>query len=141
MKGFGLPTQMKRHRVAVANPLQSEPGMTDKKQPASSRHGAGVGADYFELLGVERSMDLDADDLEQRWKARANKMHPDRFVGATSAEKRVAMQWSAQLNEAYRTLREPLSRARYLCTLHGHPVEEGTGTLLDVSLLEQQMQW
>ena len=45
--------------------------------------------------------------------------HPDRFVNATDAEKRVAMQWATRANEAYQTLKNPQKRARYLCELNG----------------------
>ena len=68
-------------------------------------------------------------------------MHPDRFANASDAEKRVAMQWSAQVNEAYRVLKDPLKRAQYLCELAGYPTENQPNVGLDPAFLMQQMQW
>jgi molecular chaperone HscB len=98
-------------------------------------------ADYFELLDLARGFDIDAGDLDARWKARAAAVHPDRFVGVSDAQKRVAMQWSAQINEAYRVLRDPLRRAQYLCELAGHPVADQPDVGMDLAFLGQQMQW
>jgi molecular chaperone HscB len=98
-------------------------------------------ADYFELLDLARGFDIDAGDLDARWKARAAAVHPDRFVGVSDAQKRVAMQWSAQINEAYRVLRDPLRRAQYLCELAGHPVADQPNVGMDLAFLGQQMQW
>ena len=68
-------------------------------------------------------------------------MHPDRFANASDAEKRVAMQWSAQVNEAYRVLKDPLKRAQYLCELAGYRTENQPNVGLDPAFLMQQMQW
>lgn len=114
-------------------------GLTESTAPKSA--GSGAVPDFFTLLGFEESMRIDEENLAQRWKARVAQVHPDRFAAASAAEKRVAMQWSAQLNEAYQTLRDPLKRARYLCSLHGFVIGEGTGNALDMTFLEQQMQW
>lgn len=93
------------------------------------------------MLGLPESFEIDKQDLDDRWKARAAQVHPDRFAAASAAEKRVAMQWSAQVNEAYRVLRDPVSRARYICELNGHPVGDRPGGQLPAEFLEQQMAW
>ncbi len=80
-------------------------------------------------------------DLEHRWKSRVAAVHPDRFAGASDAEKRVAMQWSASINEAYRVLRDPLKRAQYLCDLAGFQTENLSNASMDMDFLMQQMQW
>lgn len=98
-------------------------------------------ADHFELFGLERGFEVDLQDLESRWKERAAAVHPDRFASASEAEKRVAMQWSASINEAYRVLRDPLKRAQYLCELAGHPTENQPNVAMDMAFLTQQMQW
>lgn len=97
--------------------------------------------DYFELFGLPRGFEVDLQDLELRWKDRASAVHPDRFAAASEAEKRVAMQWSASMNEAYRVLRDPLRRAQYLCQLAGYPTENQSGVSMDVEFLGRQMQW
>lgn len=98
-------------------------------------------ANYFELFGLSMSFELDAAELDAQWKARAAQVHPDRYVNASAPEKRVAMQWSTQLNEAYRVLRDPLRRAKYLCELAGQDVSESANRVLDMGFLGQQMQW
>ena len=97
--------------------------------------------DHFELLGLSRQAELDLQVLESKWKARAAAVHPDRFTQASDAEKRVAMQWSAQVNEAYRILRDPLKRLVYLCELAGFKVGEGSGTSVSTPFLMHQIQW
>ena len=93
------------------------------------------------MFGLSRGFEVDPQDLETRWKARAAAVHPDRFANASDAEKRVAMQWSARVNEAYRVLRDPLKRAQYLCELAGFPTENQVGVGMDMAFLGQQMQW
>ena len=87
------------------------------------------------------SFELDPAVLDAQWKARAAQVHPDRFASASAPEKRVAMQWSTRLNEAYRVLRDPLQRARYLCELAGQDVSEGASRTMNVTFLGQQMAW
>lgn len=68
-------------------------------------------------------------------------MHPDRFATRSAAEKRVAMQWSSQANEAYRILKDPMSRARYLCELGGIDLQTETNTAMSPDFLLRQMSW
>ncbi len=96
---------------------------------------------HFELFGLAPGFDIDLKTLEAQWKIRAAQVHPDRYASAGPAEKRVAMQWSARLNEAYRVLRDPLQRAKYLCEQAGQLVGEGSGHAVDIAFLEQQMAW
>lgn len=97
--------------------------------------------DHFSLFGLPARFALDAQALESAWRGVAAQVHPDRFATASPAERRVAMQWAARANEAYRQLREPLSRARYLCEQHGIDLQTESNTSMDVSFLMQQMQW
>jgi len=68
-------------------------------------------------------------------------VHPDRFATRSAAEKRVAMQWSSQANEAYRILKDPMSRARYLCELGGIDLQTETNTAMSPDFLLRQMSW
>jgi molecular chaperone HscB len=68
-------------------------------------------------------------------------VHPDRFATRSAAEKRVAMQWSSQANEAYRILKDPMSRARYLCELAGVDLQVETNTAMSPDFLFRQMTW
>ncbi|MVW80706.1 Fe-S protein assembly co-chaperone HscB [Bordetella sp. 02P26C-1] len=97
--------------------------------------------DHFSLFGLPARFAMDAQALESAWRTVAAQVHPDRFATASPAERRVAMQWAARANEAYRLLRDPLSRARYLCEQHGVDLQTESNTSMDVSFLMQQMQW
>lgn len=74
---------------------------------------------HFHVLGLEPSYDIDTAALERNYLALQQKHHPDRFAAGSVSERRVAMETSAALNEAYRVLRDPVRRAEYLCKLGG----------------------
>jgi len=78
------------------------------------RHG-----DYFAFLGVPRKLNLDAADLEQRFRALSRQFHPDYFYNATPNERRASLERSSYLNDAYRTLKNPIARVEYLLGLEG----------------------
>lgn len=98
-------------------------------------------SDDFELLGLPQAFELDDAELASRWKALQAQVHPDKFVSSTAAEKRVAMQWSVRINEAYQRLRDPLRRAAYLCSLHGVELGEEDNTAMPPAFLMQQLEW
>jgi len=79
-----------------------------------SRHG-----DYFAFMGVPRLLNLEAGDLEQRFRTLSRQFHPDYFYNATPAERRASLERSSYLNDAYRTLRDPMARVEYLLGLEG----------------------
>ena len=97
--------------------------------------------DYFGLFSLPHVFGLDAEQLDRAWKSVAMAVHPDRFATASAVEKRVAMQWSARANEAYRVLKDPLSRARYMCECAGVDLQTETNTAMSAEFLIQQMQW
>jgi molecular chaperone HscB len=79
-----------------------------------NRHG-----DYFSFLGVPRQLNLDTADLERKFRALSRQFHPDYFYNATPAERRASLERSSYLNDAYRTLKDPVQRAIYLLELEG----------------------
>jgi molecular chaperone HscB len=97
--------------------------------------------DYFGLFGLPRRFAIDADRLEKAYLERQGQVHPDRHAHRSDAEKRVAMQWATRVNEAYRTLRKPLSRARYLLELQGVDLGIETNTAMSPEFLMEQMEW
>ncbi|WAI80861.1 MULTISPECIES: Fe-S protein assembly co-chaperone HscB [Achromobacter] len=97
--------------------------------------------DHFTLFGLPARFDLDAQALDTAWRAVAAQVHPDRYATASAAERRVAMQWAARANEAYRVLRDPLLRARYLCEQAGVDLQTESNTSMDTAFLMQQMTW
>src|SRR3977135_2298458 len=76
-------------------------------------------ADYFSFLGLPRKLHVDASDLEQRFRALSRQFHPDFFYNAAPAERRASLERSSYLNDAYRTLRQPIARVEYLLQLEG----------------------
>ena len=97
--------------------------------------------DHFSLFGLPVRYEQDEEALERAWRAVAAQVHPDRYATAGATERRVAMQWAARANEAYRTLRDGLSRARYLCELRGADLQAESNTAMSPAFLMQQMQW
>src|SRR5258706_13850206 len=96
---------------------------------------------HFELLGLPVSYSVDPARLEQGYRDLQGRVHPDRFASGSDAERRVAMQWATRANEAYRTLRDPLERARYLLHLKGYDTGEESNTSMPADFLMQQMEW
>lgn len=97
--------------------------------------------DYFSLFGLPARFGLDEEALERAWREVAAQVHPDRYATASAAERRVAMQWAARANEAYRQLRDPLLRARYLCEQAGVDLQTENNTAMPPAFLMQQMEW
>jgi molecular chaperone HscB len=99
------------------------------------------GRNHFELLGLPVAYSVDGARLERGYRELQARVHPDRFAAGTEAERRVAMQWATRANEAYRTLRDPLDRARYLLHLKGYDTGEESNTAMPPDFLMQQMEW
>jgi len=68
---------------------------------------------FYEALGLEPKLALDQDDLKKRFYDRSRQWHPDRFSRANSEEKQRSEDMTAVLNDAFRTLRDPVTRAEY----------------------------
>ena len=94
----------------------------------------------FELFAVPPRFAQDAAQLDARWKELQRQVHPDKFAAQGAAAQRVAMQWSARINEAYRLLKDPLKRAAYLCELNGAPIDAESNTAMPAEFLMQQME-
>jgi molecular chaperone HscB len=75
--------------------------------------------DYFSFLGLPRKLNIDAAALEERFRALSREFHPDYFYNASPAERRASLERSSYLNDAYRTLRQPVARIEYLLKLEG----------------------
>jgi molecular chaperone HscB len=96
---------------------------------------------HFDLLGLPARFALDAGALERSYREVQSRVHPDKFAASGEAERRVAMQWATRANEAYRTLRDPVARARYLLSLKGFDTGEESNTSMPPDFLMQQMEW
>lgn len=100
-----------------------------------------LGDNDFVLFGLPERFALDRTELDTRWRTLQANAHPDKFAAQGAAAQRVAMQWSVRINEAYRRLREPVSRAAYLCELRGAPIDAERNTAMPAAFLGQQMAW
>jgi molecular chaperone HscB len=83
------------------------------------RHG-----DYFTFFGLHRRLRVDVRDLEQRFRALSRQFHPDYFHNASTTERLASLERSSYLNDAFRTLRDPLARLEYLLKLEGFAPKE-----------------
>ncbi|MET1078772.1 MAG: co-chaperone HscB [Pseudomonas sp.] len=95
---------------------------------------------HFALFDLQPGFRLDLEQLAVRYRELAREVHPDRFADAEPREQRLALEHSAQLNDAYQTLRHAPQRARYLLALRGGEVPLEV-TVQDPQFLLQQMQW
>ena len=77
------------------------------------------GADYFAFFSLPQKLTIDAAELEQKFHSLSWKLHPDNFERAPEAERQLSLECSSQLNDAYRTLRDPVARVEYLLSLSG----------------------
>jgi molecular chaperone HscB len=95
--------------------------------------------DYFSFLGLPRKLNIDTPDLEQRFRALSRQFHPDYFYNATPAERRASLERSSYLNDAYRTVRQPIARVEYLLQLEGLAPRspEEAGKQVPPALLEE----
>jgi len=96
---------------------------------------------YFALFSLQQAFDISRSQLDNAYLNVQREVHPDRFVNAPDSEKRLAAQWATQANEAYRTLKSPLNRGRYLLKLNGIDTEEERNTAMPIQFLMEQMEW
>ncbi len=94
---------------------------------------------YFELFDLPLQFDLSFPTLSVRYRHLQASAHPDQYAGGTAQERRLAVQFSALINQAYLTLKDPLQRGRYLLSLLIDDVGEPTHTVQDTALLLEQM--
>ncbi|MGE0592819.1 MAG: Fe-S protein assembly co-chaperone HscB [Vicinamibacterales bacterium] len=98
---------------------------------ALGRHG-----DYFTFFGLPKRLQLDADVLERRFRELSRQFHPDYYYGATPTERLASLERSSYLNDAYRILKNPVSRAEYVLSLEGVRSPSGQPSAVPPGLLE-----
>jgi len=82
------------------------------------------GSDFFSVFGLTPRLNLDLPELEHEFHRLSRKLHPDRFARAAENEKQWSLADTALLNDAYRTLKDPIHRTEYLLKLHGAEIGE-----------------
>ena len=88
---------------------------------------------YFEFFDLPVKLQIDTVSLEQRFYAFSRRLHPDRFASKPAAEQEAALAESSRLNDAYRTLKEPILRTQYLLKLEGVELEEQSKAATDAA--------
>jgi molecular chaperone HscB len=83
-----------------------------------------VPVDYFSFFGLPRKLNVDVAGLEREFYQLSRKLHPDLYSGAEAREQQWSLEQSSQLNDAYRTLKDPIKRTEYLLRLEGVELEE-----------------
>jgi molecular chaperone HscB len=95
---------------------------------------------YFQLFDLPQRYRVDAAALDAAYRGLQSSVHPDRHTQGDDAQRRLAMQASARVNEAYRALKDPVQRAQYLLRLHGVEAVGETDTGLPFEFLERQLE-
>jgi len=88
-------------------------------------------ADYFSVFGLPRKLNFDVAQLERDFYRLSRKLHPDLYVNKSRDEQQWALDQSSRLNDAYRTLKDPISRTQYLLSLEGVQLEEQSKAATD----------
>ena len=94
-------------------------------------------ADYFAIFGLPRKLWIEMSALEQKFLQMSWKLHPDNFVNATEQERELSLKRSSELNDAYRTLRDPVARVEYLLAIEGERKEGEKKQQAPPELLEE----
>src|SRR5205823_14591461 len=95
------------------------------------------GIDYFALFEMPRKLWIEMSELEQKFLQMSWKLHPDNFVNATEQERELSLKRSSELNDAYRTLRDPIARVEYLLAIEGERKEGEKKQQAPPELLEE----
>ncbi len=98
-------------------------------------------SNYFQLFELPEQFRLDVEKMETAYRKLQNEVHPDRFASSGETEKRLSMQWATKVNEAFQTLKKPLTRGAYLLQLKGVEAFPEMHTSFPPAFLMQQMEW
>jgi molecular chaperone HscB len=93
--------------------------------------------DYYRFFDLDRRLSIDLSDLHKRYYNLSRLVHPDRFGRGTPNEKRFALDATAILNDAFRTLRDPVARAEYVLKEEGIEAAQGDAKRVPPELLEE----
>ena len=92
-----------------------------------------VPVDYFLFFGLPRKLNVDVAALEREFYQLSRKLHPDLYSGADQREQEWSLEQTSQLNDAYRTLKDPIKRTEYLVRLEGVELEEQSKTATEAA--------
>lgn len=95
---------------------------------------------YFEIFSIAVSTEPDIEKLKEANRELQQQVHPDRFANGSAAEQRQAMQITSLINQAFKTLQEPVLRLQYMLGLKGLDMSTETDTSMDGAFLMAQME-
>ncbi|GAL11222.1 chaperone protein HscB [Vibrio astriarenae] len=95
---------------------------------------------YFELFGLPNQFDLDGSLLSSQFRELQKRFHPDNFASASERDRLMAVQKASEINDAYQTLKQPISRAEYILSLNDIELRGEQQTLQDPMFLMEQME-
>jgi molecular chaperone HscB len=95
----------------------------------------------FTLFGLEPSFSVDVANLQKRYRDFQATHHPDRFVNASDADKRSAIEQATRFNEAYASLKDPVLRAMHMLSLNGIDALDANDTSMPQAFLIEQIEW
>jgi molecular chaperone HscB len=95
---------------------------------------------YFELFGLPNQFQLDGSLLSLQFRELQKRFHPDNFATASERDRLLSIQKAAQINDAYQTLKNPVTRAEYMLSEQGHDIRGEQTTMQDPVFLMQQME-
>ncbi len=92
---------------------------------------------YYTLFGLDRKLNLNTNELQQRFYDLSRQLHPDRFMRKSEAERQYSLDASSILNDAYRALKDPVKRAQYVLSQEGFEIGEQRSKDVPPELLEE----
>ena len=96
---------------------------------------------FFTLLNLPEAFIVDLKKLDQHYQAIQKEIHPDRFASLNDEKKMESVKKTAQVNDAYQTLKSSIRRAEYLLHLYGFDINDEKYTAVPQDFLLQQMEW
>lgn len=96
---------------------------------------------YFELFEIPQRFDVDIAELANRYRELQKTVHPDKFANAGEQQKLLAISKTAQVNDAYQMLKDPIRRAEHMLLLRGVDIDNESTTMKDSGFLMQQLEW
>jgi molecular chaperone HscB len=100
-----------------------------------------VTQNFFTLLNLPEAFVVDLKKLDQHYQAIQKEIHPDRFASLNDETKMESVKKTAQVNDAYQTLKSSIRRAEYLLHLYGFDINDEKYTAVPQDFLLQQMEW
>ena len=95
---------------------------------------------YFQLFKIEQSVIIDSNSLEKKYFELQKEFHPDKYVNAGDHEKRLSLQITSYINEAYETLKNDYLKSIYLLKVEGFEIGDQNNTISDPEFLMHQME-